>query len=79
MRKVYKDPKELAMCLKDLVDFYLDNVMTYENLEEKIIILINSNEDRVYKDGNISLKISNIIGSSRVEIINKVYLEKCNK
>ena len=25
MRKVYKDPKELGMCLKDLVDFYLDN------------------------------------------------------
>ena len=35
MRKVYKDPKELAMSLKDLVDFYLDNIMTYENLEEK--------------------------------------------
>ena len=79
MRKVYKDPKELGMCLKDLVDFYIDNVMTYEKLEEKVTILIEANEDRVYKDGNISLKISNIIGSSRVEIINKVYLEKCNK
>jgi len=76
MRKVYKDPKALAACLKDLVDFYLDGVMTYEKLKEKIVILINSNEERLYKDGNISLKISNIIGSSRVEIINKVFLEK---
>ena len=79
MRKVYKDPKELAMSLKDLVDFYLDNIMTYEDLEEKVTILINSNEDRVYKDGHISLKISNTLGSSRVEIVNKIYLEKCNK
>jgi len=76
MRKVYKDPKALATCLKDLVDFYLDDVMTYEKLEEKLSILINANQDRLYKDGNISLKISNIIGSSRVEIIDKVFSKR---
>ena len=76
MRKVYKDPKALGACLKDLVDFYLDDVITYEKLEEKINILINANEDRIYKDGNISLKISNIIGSSRVSIINKIFSER---
>ena len=76
MRKVYKDPKALATCLKDLVDFYLDDVMTYEKLEEKLNILINANEDRLYKDSNISLQISNIIGSSRVEIINKVFSKR---
>lgn len=76
MRKVYKDPKTFATCLKDLVDFYLDDVMTYEKLEEKINILINANEDRLYKDGHISLKISNIIGSSRADIINKIFSER---
>ena len=75
MRKVYKDPKELAICLKDLVDFYLDDVMTYEKLKEKLTTLINSNEDRIYKDGHISLKISNVVGSSRADIINKVFSE----
>ena len=75
MRKVYKDPKELAICLKDLVDFYLDDVMTYEKLEEKITMLINANEDRIYKDGRISLKISNALGSSRVEVVNKIFSE----
>ena len=79
MRKVYKDPKELGMCLKDLVDFYIDNVMTYEKLEEKVTILIEANEDRVYKGGRISLKISNILGASRVEIVNKVFSDKCNQ
>lgn len=73
MRKVYKDPKELAMCLKDLVDCYLDNVISLEKLEEKITILINANQGRIYKDGIISLRISNIVGSSRADIINKVF------
>jgi uncharacterized protein (TIGR04540 family) len=75
MRKVYKDPKELSICLKDLIDFYLDDVMPYEKLKEKIAILINANEDRIYKDGHISLKISNVLGNSRVEVINKIFLE----
>ena len=75
MRKVYKDPKELAICLKDLVDFYLDDVMTYEKLQEKVSVLINANEDRIYKDGRISLKISNVLGNSRVDILNKIFSE----
>ena len=76
MRKVYKDPKTLATALRDLVDFYLDGVITYEKLKEKINILIDSNEERLYKDGNMSLKVSNIIGSSGVAIINKVFTER---
>lgn len=79
MRKVYKDPKEFGMCLKDLVDFYIDNVMTYEKLEEKVTILIEANEDRVYKGGHIALKISNILGTSRVEIVNKIFSDKFNQ
>lgn len=75
MRKVYKDPKELAICLKDLVDFYLDDVMSYEKLKEKLTILIDSNEDRIYRDGRISLKISNVLGSDRTDIINKIFSE----
>lgn len=76
MRKIYKDPKELATCLKDLVDFYLDDIMAYDKLKEKITILYNANEDRLYKDGNIPIKISNILGSIRVDVINKVLSEK---
>ncbi|MBK5241882.1 TIGR04540 family protein [Clostridium sp.] len=79
MRKVYKDPKELAMCLKDLIDLYLDSVITYEKLRAKITILFNSNEDRIYKDGNISTKISYILGRERVEIINEIYSERLNE
>jgi len=76
MRKVYKDPKQLATCLQDLVDLYLDDVITYNKLKEKLTILVNANEDRIFKDGNMSSKISNIIGSSRVDVINKVSSER---
>ncbi|MCB2292232.1 TIGR04540 family protein [Clostridium algoriphilum] len=76
MKKVYKDPKKLAACLKDTVDFYLDDVITYDKLKVKLTILINANEDRIYKDGIISSKISNMIGSSRVDVINKVSSER---
>ncbi|MEK6265695.1 MAG: TIGR04540 family protein [Clostridium sp.] len=79
MRKVYKDPRELAMCLKDLIDLYLDTVITYDKLQEKMTILFNENENRIYKDGIISIKISNILGSIRVDVINKIYSERQNQ
>lgn len=78
MRKVYKNPKELATCLKDLVDVYLDGLMTYEELSKKIIILVDSNENEIYKSNTMSNKIANVIGKEAVEIINKI-VEENNK
>ncbi|MBU3154672.1 TIGR04540 family protein [Clostridium estertheticum] len=78
MRKIYKNPKELGTCLKDLVDFYLDDVIEYNKLKEKIIILANANEDKLSKEGSIPIKISNILGDSRVAIIKKILSEKEN-
>ncbi|MBU3100419.1 MULTISPECIES: TIGR04540 family protein [Clostridium] len=78
MRKIYKNPKELGTCLKDLVDFYLDDVIEYNKLKEKIIILANANEDKLSKEGSIPIKISNILGESRVAIIKKILSEKEN-
>lgn len=76
MRKVYKDPKELGDCLKDLVDFYLDDIMSYDKLKEKITVLFNANGDRLCKDGNIPIKISNILGNIRVDVLKKVLSQK---
>lgn len=74
MRKVYKDPKELGTCLKDLVDFYLDDVMTYDKLKGKIDILFNANGDRLFKEGRVPLKISNILGDTRVDVIKNILI-----
>ncbi|WP_027623238.1 TIGR04540 family protein [Clostridium lundense] len=75
MRTLYKNPKELAICLKDLVDLYLEDLMEYEKLEEKVTRIVHANEDRFYKNGVIEIKISNVLGNLRMDIISKILLE----
>lgn len=75
MRAVYRNPKELATCLKDLVDNYLEDLLSYENLESKIKKIVEGNGDRVYKDGKISLKLYPYLGDERIEIIDKIIKE----
>lgn len=72
MRTLYKNPKELGACLRDIVDLYRDDLMTYEKLSEKIMKLIEANEDRIFKNGGIEIKISNILGEDRAAIIRDI-------
>lgn len=74
MRAVYKNPKELATCLKDLIDLYLDDLMTYEKLTIKILKIVDANE--VYRNGFVENKISNVLGEQRIEIMNKIVSER---
>lgn len=76
MRLTYKNPRELATAMKDLVDSYLDDVMEYEVLEERLKRLVASNMERVYKDDIMSLKIANVLGEERVNIVNKIIKEQ---
>ncbi|MDD6795207.1 MAG: TIGR04540 family protein [Clostridiaceae bacterium] len=73
MRAVYKNPKELATCLKDLVDLYEDGLMSYEKLCEKIIRIVNSNV--VYKNGKVEGKIAIVLGEDRIKVIDKIMEE----
>ena len=72
MRAVYKNPRELATCLKDIVDNYDDDLISYEKMEEKIIKIVNANKDSIYKEKNMSVKISNVLGEHREKIINEI-------
>lgn len=76
MRAVYRNPKELATCLKDIVDTYDDDLISYEKMEERIIKLVAANKDAIYKEKSMSVKIANVLGDKRVEIINKVVESK---
>lgn len=76
MRLTYKNPRELATAVKDLVDSYLDDVMEYEVLEERLKKLVASNMERVYKDGIMSSKIANVLGEERVNIVNRIIKEQ---
>lgn len=76
MRAVYRNPRELATCIKDSVDLYLEDLITYEKLEDKITKIADANGERVYKDGKVQLKLANILGDERVDIINKILADK---
>ncbi len=77
MRTLYKNPKELGACLRDIVDLYRDDLMTYEKLSDKIIKIVGSNEERFFKNGDVEIKIANILGEERIGIIKDI-LEKNN-
>ncbi|AKA68265.1 TIGR04540 family protein [Clostridium scatologenes] len=72
MRASYKNPKELASKLRDLVDTYFEGLLSYEELEKTIIAIINANGDRVYKNGFMPTKLAGILGTERVDVINKI-------
>lgn len=72
MRVSYRNPKELATAVKDAIDTYLEDLMSYENLEKKILKMIEVNEERLVKNGNVDRKVSLVLGEDRVEIINKI-------
>lgn len=75
MRAVYKNPRELATCLKDIVDNYYEDLITYDKMSEKIMKIVNANKDAVYKEKSMSVKIANVLGENRVKIIDEVVAE----
>ena len=72
MRAVYRNPKELATAVKDLVDLYQDDLMTYEKLSEKIKRISESNEERFFKNGKLDNKLAMVLGEERSKIINEI-------
>ncbi|GLC32789.1 TIGR04540 family protein [Clostridium omnivorum] len=72
MRAVYRNPRELAIKIKDVVDMYNEGLITYENLETTIIEMIKKNEDRVYKNGFMPTKLINVLGEERKAIIDEI-------
>ncbi len=77
MRTIYKNPKELGACLRDIVDSYRDDLMTYEKLSDKVIKIVDSNVERFFKNGDVEIKIANILEEDRIAIIKDI-LDKNN-
>ncbi|GKU24968.1 TIGR04540 family protein [Clostridium folliculivorans] len=72
MKAVYKNPKELATKLLDVVDSYREGLTTYEKFESTILTLIEKNEDRIYKNGFMPTKLVNFLGEDRKALIDEV-------
>lgn len=71
MRLVYKNPKELGTAVKDLIDEYQDDLITYEKFQEKLIKVSEANKERLFKNGKVESKIAVILGDDRIELLNK--------
>jgi uncharacterized protein (TIGR04540 family) len=72
MKAVYRNPKELATKLMDLVDTYRDDLISFEEFEKTITAIIERNEDRVYKNGFMPTRLISIIGEDRKAVIDQV-------
>jgi uncharacterized protein (TIGR04540 family) len=72
MKAVYRNPKELATKLSDLVDTYREGLITYEKFEQTVVALIDKNEDRIYKNGFMPARLISVIGEDRKAIIDQV-------
>ena len=78
MRAVYRNPKELATCLKDLIDQYLEDLITYEKLAQKVLRIVDANKNAVYKDGHMPAKLANFLGEDRKDILDKIVYNEQN-
>lgn len=72
MKLVYKNPKELATKMIDLVDTYRDGLITYEEFEKTVAGMIERNGDRIYKNGFMPVKLISVIGEDRKAVIDEV-------
>ena len=72
MRAVYRNPKDLAIKIKDLVDVYTEGLLTQEKFEATLIAIIEKNENRVYKNGFMPINLSSVLGEERKAIVDEV-------
>lgn len=71
MRLVYKNPKELGTAVKDLIDEYQDDLITYEKFQDKLKKVSEANKERLFKNGKVESKIAVILGEDRIQVLNE--------
>ena len=69
MRAVYRNPKELATKLKDVIDLYLEDLLSYEKLETTVVAMIKANDDCIFIIGFMRSKLIAAIGEDSIVIV----------
>lgn len=75
IRLFYKNQFELGHAIKDYIDEYFDNKINQEEFEQNIISIINSNKDKFFKDSEIAKKPKQILGKTRLQVLDKILVE----
>ncbi|WP_297522770.1 TIGR04540 family protein [uncultured Clostridium sp.] len=72
MRAKYRNPKELAIALKDQIDLYQENLMEFDKLKMRIEKIAKSSNDVFYKNNHIAPKIVEVLGDDRLAIVDEI-------
>ncbi|VYU28602.1 TIGR04540 family protein [Clostridium tertium] len=77
IRLYYKNQEELSYALRNYIDNYFEGNIEDEDLEEKIFSVIQANKNKFYKDGEIAKKPKQILGKTRLNVLEQI-LDKKN-
>lgn len=72
IRIYYKNQTELGYALRDYIDAYFKNKIQDEDLVQKVILVIDSNKDKFYKNGDIAQKLKQILGKTRLNLLQQI-------
>lgn len=76
IRLYYKNQEELSYALRDYIDDYFDGNIEDEALEEKIFMVIEANKAKFYKDDEIAKKPKQILGKTRLNVLEQILKKK---
>lgn len=72
MRARYRNPKELAIAVKDQIDLYQENLMEFDKLKARVIRIAKESNDIFYKNNHIAPKVIEILGEERLAIVKEI-------
>lgn len=79
LRLYYKNQLELSYAIRDYIDAYFEKQIADKDLEEKLIQVIEANKSKFYKDEEIAKKPKQILGKTRLDILEQVLRNKGGK
>lgn len=69
MRAVYRNPRELATAIKDLIEEFQDDLISEDKFQVRLNKIAEANEERFIKNGKVENKIANVLGEERLELV----------
>lgn len=79
IRLYYKNQEELSYALRNYIDDYFEGNVEDETLDEKIYMVIQANKNKFYKDNEIAKKPKQILGKTRLNVLEQILSKHENK
>lgn len=77
VKKFYRNQKEVASALNNVIDQYYNNIINETSLKKLTLSIIRSNSTKVFRDNSFTTVISQRCGKRRLELLEKVLTEEC--